>query len=359
MEPGDRNRSVDAGNQSADAQFSRRDVLAACGAGLVGGLAGCVTQGEASDLDGEIVIDGSDTVFPHGAALAEEFQWRNNRVRIPARGSGTGAGFQRFCAGETDLQNASRSITGGESNRCEGSGIDWLELEVLLDGIAIIVHPDNDWCECLTLEELGRIWDSDSEVETWSDVRPTDPDFPDEELALYGRDTASGTFDYFTEHVTGAAGNIRRDYSGTPDSNVIVRGVRGDEHAMGFCGAGFYYENEDDLELVGIDDGDGCVRPTPESIEDRSYQPLSRSMYTYVRKDALAREEVAAFLEFYFEPVDEDGLELGRELGIVEEGEVPAWTQWAARRVGFYAVDDETVQESKAKLEAAIAEVSE
>ena len=359
MEPGDKSRPVDAEDRSTDTPLSRRDVLAACGMGLVGGLAGCLVQGEESDLKGEIVIDGSDTVFPHGAALAEEFQWRNNRVRIPARGSGTGAGFQRFCSGETDLQNASRPITDDEIDRCEDSEIDWLELDVVLDGIAIIIHPDNDWCDCLTVEELGRIWETGSEIETWRDIRPDDPEFPDEEITLYGRDTASGTFDYFTEHVTGAAGNIRRDYSGTPDSNVIVRGVRGNQYAMGFCGAGFYYENEDDLELVGIDDGDGCVRPQPDSIEDRSYQPLSRAMYTYVRKDALAREEVAAFLEFYFEAVDEDGLDLGRELDIVEESEVPTWTQWAARRVGFYAVDDETVAESRAKLEEAIDEGNE
>lgn len=348
---------MDSGPPSA----SRRGVLASCLGGALAGLAGCVAQGEQSDLDGEILMDGSNTVFPHGAAVAEEFLWRNADVQIPASGSGTGAGFQRFCAGETEFQNASRQILPDEVERCSTEGVEYLELEALLDGIAIMKHPDNDWCDELTVEELNRIWRSDSDVETWRDVRPeADPPWPDEEIELYGRDSASGTYDYFTNAINDDYGDIRTDYSGTPDTNVIVRGVRGNKYALGWGGAGFYQENSDDLDLVAVDNGDGPVRPTRENIESREYQPLSRAMYVYIRKDALSREEVAAFARFYFEQVDDEGIELGREVGAVAENETEiTWTQWAARRVGFFAVDDETVAESRAKLEDAIAEVAE
>lgn len=335
---------------------SRREFLASCLGGAAAGLAGCVAQGEPTDLEGQILMDGSNTVFPHGAAVAEEFLWRNGNVQIPASGSGTGAGFQRFCAGETEFQNASRAILPDEVERCNDEGVEYLELEALLDGIAIMKHPDNDWCEELTVEELNQIWRSGSEVELWSDVRPG---WPDEEMELYGRDSASGTYDYFTNAINGEYGNIRDDYSGTPDTNVIVRGVRGNKYALGWGGAGFYFENRNDLDLVEVDNGDGPVRPTPANIESRRYEPLSREMYVYVRKDALSRPEVAAFARFYFEPIDERGRELGRELDVVEEGEELTWTQWAARRVGFFAIDDETVADSRAKLNAAIEEVSE
>lgn len=202
------------------------------------------------------------------------------------------------------------------------------------------------------------MWESGSDVETWADVRP-DADWPDEEIELFGRDTASGTFDYFTENVTGERGNVRSDYSATSDTNVIVRGVRGDEHAIGFGGAGYYYENEDELKLLGVDDGNGCSKPTRESVENEEYQPLSRMMYTYVKRSELAREEVQAFTHFYFETLeDEEVLERAVENGYVEPDEELSWTQWAARKVGYYGIPDETVAESREKLEAAIEEVT-
>lgn len=337
--------------------LSRRSLLASGAAGAAA-LSGCLTRGESSDLSGEIKIDGSDTVFPHSAALAEEFQWRNNKVRIPVSGSGTGAGFKRFCADETHLQNASREITDDEEEACGAAGVEYVELEIVLDGIAVFVNPANEWCDCLTVEELGRMWESGSDVETWADVRP-DADWPDEEIELFGRDTASGTFDYFTENVTGERGNVRSDYSATSDTNVIVRGVRGDEHAIGFGGAGYYYENEDELKLLGVDDGNGCSKPTRESVENEEYQPLSRMMYTYVKRSELAREEVQAFTHFYFETLeDEEVLERAVENGYVEPDEELSWTQWAARKVGYYGIPDETVAESREKLEAAIEEVT-
>jgi phosphate transport system substrate-binding protein len=321
---------------------SRRALLSTVGVGLVG-TAGCLARGEDSGLAGEIRIDGSNTVLPHSAAVAEEFQWQNNRVQIPVQGSGTGAGFQRFCTGETHVQNASRPILPEEEELARENGIEFIELEAVLDGIAILANPANDWCDCLTVSELNAIWESGSAVETWSDVRE---EWPDEEIVLYGRDSASGTFDYYTETINGEIGNIRSDYAASSDTNVIVRGVRGNQYALGFGGAGYYYENEDDLKLLGVDDeegGEGCVQPTTDTIEDESYTPLTRPMYAYMRRDQLEHDAFRAFARFYFEEdeADDEGL---------------SYTQSAARQVGFYAIPDETVDESRETVEAAIEE---
>jgi len=337
--------------QSDSLSVSRRRLLAGGGATMVG-LSGCLVHGRESDYEGEISVDGSNTVLPHGAAIAEEFQWRNNRVRVPVNGSGTGAGFQRFAVGETHIQNASREIMDHERELCEENDVEFVQLEALLDGIALYANPDNDWCDCLTVEELNAIWESGSEIETWRDLRPDDPDFPDEEIELYGRDSSSGTFDYFTNVINGEYGNIRSDYSGTPDTNVIVRGVRGNKHALGFGGAGYYYENEDDLKLLAVDDGDGCIKPTRETIEDGSYSPLSRPMFIYLSLNELDRPEFRQYARFFFDPVEDDEIETDD----IDEDEQLAWTQWAARRVGFYAIPDETVDESRAILEQAIEE---
>lgn len=324
---------------------SRRALLSTISVGLVG-TAGCLARGEDSGLAGEIRIDGSNTVLPHSAAVSEEFQWQNNRVQIPVQGSGTGAGFQRFCTGETHVQNASREILPDEAEIAQEHGIEYVQVEVALDGIALWTHPDNDWCDCLTTSELNAIWESGSAVETWSDVRE---EWPDEEIDLYGRDSASGTFDFFTEQINGEIGNIRPDYSASSDTNVIVRGVRGNPYALGFGGAGYYYENEEDLRLVGVDDeaGDGgCMIPDLESIESGSYTPLTRPLYAYFRLDQLERDAFRAFAHFYFKEneADDEGL---------------AYTQSTARQVGFYAIPDETVEESRETVETAIEEVGE
>lgn len=327
---------------------SRRDFLLTAASAGVAALAGCSARGQSSDLSGEIVIDGSDTVFPHTAAVAEEFQWRNNQVRIPIRGSGTGAGFQRFTAGETDIQNASRPITEDERRDAEANGIGFIELEVVLDGIAIYAHPENNWCETLSVEELNGIWGSDAEYRRWSDI---DSEWPDEEITLYGRDSHSGTFDYFTEEINGTAGDIRGDYNKTSDTNVIVRGVRGNRHALGFGGAGYYYENEDDLKLIAVDDDNGGVIPTEETIGeafedepgDDAYTPLSRAMYVYVNTNELTRDTVREFAEFFFHRDDPDG---------------PAITQEVAPRVGSYAIPDSLVDREAERLREAIEEVN-
>ncbi len=331
--------------------LGRRAYLAAAG-GAVATLSGCLVRGDVGErrLEGRIVVDGSNTLLPHGAAVAEEFQWRNNRVRIPVRGSGTGAGFQRFCSGDTDVQNASRAILPEEEALCGENGVDYLELEAALDGIAIWVHPENHWCDTLTVTELSRLWRSGSDVKTWGDLREEWADEPwgDEEIDLYGRDSASGTFDYFTQAINGEYGNIRSDYSASADTNVIVRGVRGNRHALGFGGAGYFYENEDELKLVAIDDDNGGVLPTRETIESGEYTPLSRPMYVYVSVPELGRPEFRAYAEFFFEEIDD-----AADDSVVEEGETLVWTQWAARKVGYYAIPDETVEESRRRLDEA------
>lgn len=332
----------------------RRSVLAAAGAGLAS-LAGCIVHGVDSGLRGTIRIAGSDTVFPHSAAITEEFLWRNNRVNIPISAPGTGAGFKRFCEGRTDIQNASRPITPEEEEKCAQNGIEYVELTALRDGIVVFTHPDNDWCDCLTVEELKSIWEGDSDVTTWSDVNS---DWPDEEIELFGRDPASGTFDTFTERINGERGNIRDDYSATSDTNVIVQGVSGGEYAIGWGGAGYYFENEDELGLVSIDDGDGCIEPSRETIENETYTPLTRWMYVYLNAAELDREVMQEFTRFMFEPIDDDTYEAAIENGYAQPDDRPAWTQWAARKVGYYAATDTVVEGSKQRLETAIQQAS-
>lgn len=315
---------------SGGGDISRRRVLHGVAGSSLMGLSGCIVHGEDSGLDGEIVIDGSNTLLPNSALVADLFNWENNQVNIPVRGSGTGAGFQQFCRGETDLQNASRDISDDELELCESNDTEWIQLEVVMDGLAIMKHPENDWCDCLTTDELRDVWQNGSDVETWQDI---DDGWPDEDISLYGRDTASGTFDYFTETINGNVGDIRSDYSGTPDTNQIINGVTGNQYAMGFGGAGYYYENEDELELIAVDDGDGCIYPEPDTIEmdddeEGAYTPLSRPMYLYVREESLQREAVREFLRFYLDN-----------------------TQETARDVGFYAVPDETIEEQHEKLD--------
>ncbi|ELY95182.1 phosphate ABC transporter substrate-binding protein [Natrialba hulunbeirensis JCM 10989] len=323
--------------RSESLSTTRRRVLLGVSGSTLAGLAGCLTRGEDSGLEGEIRIDGSNTLRPNSALVAEKFMWENNQVQASVSASGTGAGFQQFARREISLQNASRPITDEEAEHCRENGVEWLELEVVLDGIALLKHPDNTWCECLTVEELGDLWERGSEIDTWSDL---DDDWPDEDISFYGRDSASGTFDYFTEHITGAVGNIRNDYSGTPDTNNIIRGVRGNQNTIGFGGVGYYYENEEDADLIGVNNEDGedlgdewddCIVPTQESIEAEAYQPLSRPMYIYVRRDELARPEYREFVRFYLEN-----------------------TQETAREVKFYAIPDETIAEQREKLEGAI-----
>lgn len=261
--------------------------LAACGGGDSAG----------GGTTGSIEIDGSSTVFPITEAVAEEFMAETGGdIRVTVALSGTGGGFRRFCAGETDISDASRPISEEEIAACEAAGIEYRELTVGLDGLAVVVNPANDFAECLTVEELRRIWEPSSTVARWSDVREG---FPDEEIHLYGPGTNSGTFDYFTEEVVGESGASRADYTASEDDNVLVQGVAGDEAALGYFGYAYYIENESRIKDVAVDGGSGCVTPTPETVESGEYSPLSRPLFIYVSESSLQEEAVRSFVEFY------------------------------------------------------------
>src|SRR5829696_2739883 len=226
---------------------------AACGDdGGTGGGGG----GGSGDLSGTVKIDGSSTVAPLSEAAAEGFQAENGGVRVTVGTSGTGGGFEKFCAGETDISDASREIEPDEDKICKEAGIEHDQVQVANDGLAIVVNKDNGWAKCLTVDQLKTIWDKDSKVKSWKDV---DPSFPDEELKLFGPGTDSGTFDYFTEAINGEEGRSRTDYSASEDDNVTVQGVSGSKGGMGYFGLSYAEENSDKLKVIEVDSGNGCV----------------------------------------------------------------------------------------------------
>ena len=242
---------------------------------------------EEDDLTGRIRVDGSSTVAPLMGLAAERFRADEPDVRVSVGVSGTGGGFERFCAGETDLSNASRPIKDEEKELCEKERVGWLELQIANDGISLVVSNDNTWADCLTVDQLKTIWEPGSKVSSWKDV---DPSFPEEDLKLYGAGTDSGTFDYFTESIVGEEGASRSDYSASEDDNVIARGVSGDSGALGYFGLSYLLANESRLKAVAVDGGDGCVMPSVETVQSGEYKPLSRPLFTYVNEDALAEK---------------------------------------------------------------------
>ena len=254
--------------------------------------------GDASGLTGTVEIDGSSTVFPVAEAVAEEFQIANPNVRVTVGISGTGGGFQRFCAGETDISNASRPISQGEIDACAAAGIEYTELSVAIDGLSVVVNPANDFVVCLTTVELAEIWRPNSSVETWRDVRA---EWPAEEIRLYGPGTDSGTFDYFTETINGESGASRADFQASEDDHILVQGIAGDPYALGYFGYAYFVENRDRLKIVAVDGGSGCVAPNDATIEDGSYAPLARPLFVYVRHASLESPAVRAYVEFMLE----------------------------------------------------------
>jgi phosphate transport system substrate-binding protein len=254
---------------------------------------------EEEALSGRIRIDGSSTVAPLMTFAAERFRRDEPAVKVSVGVSGTGGGFERFCRGETDLSNASRQIEDEEKAICKKNGIRWLELPVANDGLSVVVNPDNTWATCLTVEQLKRIWEPGSKVDTWRDL---DPSFPDTDMNLYGPGTDSGTFDYFTDAIVGEEGKSRSDYSASEDDNVIVRGVSNEKGSLGYLGLSYLLENEGRLKAVEVDGGDGCVAPAVDTVQDGRYKPLSRPLFTYVNSDALAEKPaVEPFLTFLLE----------------------------------------------------------
>ena len=265
--------------------------LAACGGG------GDVSE-DTYELTGMVTIDGSSTVFPISEAMAEEFQIANSGVRVTVGISGTGGGFKKFCGGETDISDASRPIKSSEIELCRENGIEAIEIPVAWDGLTVVRNPANDWAACMTVDELKRVWQPGSSITRWNQVRP---EWPDEEIKLYGPDTDSGTFDYFTEAIVGEEDASRDDYTASADDNVLVVGVEGDRGSLGYFGFAYYEESSDKLGAVAIDNGSGCVLPGRETIETGTYAPLSRPMFIYTKAQALAKPQVRAFLQFYLD----------------------------------------------------------
>lgn len=283
-------------------------------------------------LGGTVNVDGSSTVFPITEAVAEEFQIENPGAATPIGVSGTGGGFSKFCNGETDIQDASRAIKESEEKACREAGVEWVELSVAFDGIAVVVNPANDWVDCLTTQELSVIWSPGSQVERWSQVRPG---FPDVEMDLFGPGTDSGTFDYFTDEINGEEGASRIDYTGSEDDNTLVQGVSGDRGGLAYFGLAFYEENQDKLKLLGVDPGDGCVQPSVETVQANTYRPLSRPLFIYVSiDDARSQPIVRVFVDFYLDVVN-----------------------LIARDVGYIPLDEETLQQERAEWRAALGEV--
>ncbi|OGO55083.1 MAG: hypothetical protein A2V84_04075 [Chloroflexi bacterium RBG_16_70_13] len=313
--------------------------IAACGGGATPSPTGAVPTDGATDepsmapLSGTVTIDGSSTVYPITELVAEEFQLANTGVQVPVAFSGTGGGFKKFCAGDTDINDASRPIKAedeGEGLACETNGVEYVELQVAIDGLTVVVNPANDFAACLTVNQLARIYGPDSpEHLLWSDV---DPSFPADEVQRYMPGADSGTFDYFTEEINGETDAATTHATQSEDDNTLVTGVAGDTYAIAFFGYAYYVENTDKLEAVEVDGGDGCVAPTDETINSNEYAPLSRPIFIYpdVGK-AKERPELKAFVDYYL-----------------------ANTNAFSTEVGYIAVPDDVLAAEVAEWEAAV-----
>jgi len=282
---------------------------------LVTGCGGGSASSPDGRLSGSVRIDGSSTVFPLTEAVAEEFMRAHPGVRVTVSESGTGGGFAKFLRGETDINDASRPITVAERETAAANDIPFIELPVGYDGIAVVAHPEVHWVDCLTVDELRRIWQPNSDVDTWQDVRAS---FPDQPIELYGPGTASGTYDYFTEAIVGRSGASRPDFTASEDDNVLVQGVRGTPGALGYFGFAYYENNADALHLIAVDpdalnSGTACTAPSDSTIQSGTYTPLARPLFTYVRAEAVTRAPVQAFVDFYLS----NAADLARSVGYV------------------------------------------
>jgi phosphate transport system substrate-binding protein len=290
-------------------------VLAACGGANRGDNTNSENQSgtkgnEETKLTGTVEIDGSSTVFPFSEAAAETFGAEHRDVRVPVGVSGTGGGFKRFCGGETDITGASRPIKDSEAELCQQNNIEYIELQVAFDGLSVLVHPDNDFVDFLTVEELHEIFKPGSSVKTWADVRAG---WPNSDIAIFSPGADSGTFDYFTEVINGEAQASRNDsqVSFSEDDHLLVQGVAGNKNAIAYFGYAYYVENQEMLKVVPIDNGNGPITPSEETINDESYAPLTRPIFEYVKKESLERAEVKAFTRFMLENGGDLALEVG------------------------------------------------
>ena len=268
--------------------------LSACGGADAG-----ADSGSGDGASGSVAVDGSSTVFPMSNAAAELLNEENPAVQVAVAESGTGGGFEKFCAGQTDISDASRPIEQEEKDACAKEGIEYTELQVATDALTVVVHPDLD-VDCLTTDQLVKLWEPGSKVTNWNQL---DPSFPDQEISLFGPGSDSGTYDYMAADVIGAESETtREDYEASEDDNVLVQGVAGTEGATGYFGYTYYEENADSLKAVAIDDGNGCVAPSAETAQAGEYTPLSRPLFVYVKNSAYNdNAAVKEYVDFYIE----------------------------------------------------------
>jgi phosphate transport system substrate-binding protein len=310
-------------------------MVVASAAILALGVAACgssddeATGDGGGDLSGSIRIDGSSTVAPLTEAIAEEFQAENPDVKVTVGTAGTGGGFEKFCAGETDISDASRAIEPEEEEACKKKGIGYEDVHVATDALTVMINNENP-VSCLTVDQLSAVWGPDSKLSNWDEIPGLEEEF-DEELALFGPGTDSGTFDYFTEEINGEEGATRKDYNNVGENdNATVTGVEGAPGGMGYAGFSYYTENEGKLKALEVDNGKGCVGPSVETAQDGSYAPLSRPLLIYPSDAALKKPEVKAFVDYYLDNVND-----------------------IAEAVGFIPLTEEQLEESKTAAEKA------
>jgi phosphate transport system substrate-binding protein len=253
---------------------------------------------DAEALSGTIQVDGSSTVFPITEAVAEEYRTEQPEVKVTIGVSGTGGGFKKFSRGETNISNASRPIKDKEIEACKENNITYVELEVAYDGLAVLVNPENTWVDSFTVEELKKIWEPAAQgmIMKWNQIRP---EWPNEEIHLFGPGVASGTYDYFTEAIVGKSGSSRGDFTASEDDHVLVQGIAGDKYALGFFGLAYYTENKDKLTLIGVNNGTDVIKPSLETVSNGTYKPLSRPLFIYVNSTSVKSPEVVDFVNFY------------------------------------------------------------
>lgn len=288
--------------------------LSACG----GSDAGSETEGEGGGASGSVAVDGSSTVFPMSDAAAELLSEENPDVQVTVAESGTGGGFEAFCAGDTDISNASRPIEEDEIALCEENGIEYTELQVATDALTMVVNPDLD-VDCLTVDQITALWGPQSTATNWSEI---DPSFPDEEISLFGPGTDSGTYDYMAAEIVDGDSDepaTRSDYEASEDDNVLVQGVAGTPGATGYFGYTYYEENTDTLKALSIDDGAGCVEPSAETAQAGEYTPLARPLFIYVANaNYTDNPAVGAYVDYYVENLAEIA-EVGQFIPLSDE----------------------------------------
>ncbi|GAB3531116.1 PstS family phosphate ABC transporter substrate-binding protein [Pontibacter brevis] len=297
--------------------FKLNAALLVGGTLLFSACGGNSNEGTDSDLSGNIQIDGSSTVYPITEAVAEDFRAEAPNVKVTVGVSGTGGGMKKFSRGEIDIVNASRTMNESEKQLASENNITFVELPVAYDGLTVVVHPENNWVNDITVAELKKIWEPGAQgtVTRWNQIRP---EWPDQEIHLYGAGVESGTYDYFTEAIVGKSHSSRGDYTASEDDNVLVQGVSTDPYALGFFGYAYYDENKDKLKAVPVDDqndsnGQGAIMPSLETVKDGSYAPLSRPLYIYVNSKAASRPEVVEYVNFYLD----NAAELSEEVGYI------------------------------------------